>query len=645
MSAREGTGTPRARWHRVYFLLAAFDIITVCLGLALNQRLVTLYADAVRANTSWSTRLEQLAQLDRLSAGVNAPGNDIFDAPDGAAQVERQRLQLAAAHSRFDSAFASLRAEVAASAGPSRAAVLADLDDMQSGVRSMAGLTDGLLADFAAGHRSAAARGMAMMDRMYARTRAASESARRHVREAQAALLQRQRSRGVELEQEQWALGVMALLMLIGALLYGRRLAARAGSARAELEAQVAARTADLAEANAALQVYLAEREQLEAALRHAQKMEAVGRLAGGIAHDFNNLLTTVLAGSGLVLEELPPDDPVRQEVEEIRLAGERAAAVTRKLLLFSRRAEIEPATLDLNRVVSEAGALLHRLLGEDIALDIVLSDGPAWVRADASGLEQVVVNLAVNARDAMPRGGALRIATGWVHVDVAAVRRHPALRQGAYVALEVSDTGEGIAPELLPKIFEPFFTTKGTGEGTGLGLAIVYGIATQYDGAVLVDSTPGAGSRFTVFLPSAVTPESTSGERPAVAAPHGSETILVAEDEPSIRRLTERVLTRGGYHVLSAAGGAEAVGLAAATTEPIHLLLTDVVMPGVGGPEAAATIGRARPELKVLLMSGYADTKQFEHGAAEPGYALLRKPFTPSALLERVRAVLDERA
>jgi signal transduction histidine kinase/CheY-like chemotaxis protein len=487
-----------------------------------------------------------------------------------------------------------------------------------------------------------------MMDRMYARTRAFSESARRHVRVAQASLLQRQRARAADLERGEWALGAMAVLMVIGAALYGRRLARQASTARDELEREVAARTADLAEANAALHVQLAEREQLEAALRHAQKMEAVGRLAGGIAHDFNNLLTTVLAGSGLVLDELPADDPMRQEVEEIRHAGERAAAVTRKLLLFSRRAEVEPSTLDLNAVVGEAGAMLRRLLGEDIALEVALAEGPAWVRADVSGLEQVLVNLAVNARDAMPRGGPLRIATGSTHVDAAAVRRHPALRQGAYATLEVADAGQGIAPELLPRIFEPFFTTKKSGEGTGLGLAIVYGIVTQYDGAVLVDSAPGRGSRFTVFLPAARAPDEVRASAPeaaGVAAPHGHETILVAEDEPSIRRLTERVLARGGYRVLTAPTGVEAVGLAASTEEPIHLLIADVVMPGVGGPEAAATIARTRPELKVLMMSGYADVKLFEHGIRQPGYALLRKPFTPAALLEQVRAVLDGRA
>jgi signal transduction histidine kinase len=638
----------RPRWYLLYFALAAFDVLAVCIGLALNQHVVALYAEAVRANTQWSVRLERLADLDRLAADVNAPGNDVFDAADRPGIVELQRAQVVGARDRFEAGIAAFRADMDSSTGATRAAVLADLDGMQRSVGAMAGITADLLDDFAVGRRDLAGREMAMMDRMYARTRAFSESARRHVRVAQASLLQRQRARAAELERGEWALGTMALLMVIGAALYGRRLARQASTARDELEREVAARTADLAEANAALHVQLAEREQLETALRHAQKMEAVGRLAGGIAHDFNNLLTTVLAGSGLVLDELPADDPMRQEVEEIRQAGERAAAVTRKLLLFSRRAEVEPSTLDLNAIVSDAGAMLRRLLGEDIALEVALAEGAAWVRADASGLEQVLVNLAVNARDAMPRGGPLRIATGSTHVDAAAVRRHPALRQGAYVTLEVADAGQGIAPELLPRIFEPFFTTKKSGEGTGLGLAIVYGIVTQYDGAVLVDSAPGRGSRFTVFLPAARAPEEVRAGGPeaaAVAAPHGHETILVAEDEPSIRRLTERVLARGGYRVLSAPTGAEAVGLAASTAEPIHLLIADVVMPDLGGPEAAATIARTRPGLKVLMMSGYADVKLFEHGIRQPGYALLRKPFTPAALLEQVRAVLDGRA
>jgi hypothetical protein len=381
-----------------------------------------------------------------------------------------------------------------------------------------------------------------------------------------------------------------------------------------------------------------------EQQLRQAQKMEAVGQLAGGVAHDFNNLLGVIVGYSGLLMDALGPVDRRRPLVTAIEAAADQAAALTRQLLAFGRRQVLQPRRLDLNAVLDETAKLLRRLIGEDI--ELVLNRGAelAAVEADPVQLQQVLLNLAVNARDAMPTGGRLTIETANCELDATFSRIHSEIRPGPHVMLRVTDTGMGISPAALQHVFEPFFTTKDAGKGTGLGLSTVYGIVRQSGGCITVVSSPGSGAQFTVYLPPA------PSDRPDAAGPHlkrvaqGSETILVVEDEELLRRLTCRLLQTSGYRVLQAANGAEALEVARAYEAPIHLLVTDVVMPGMSGATLAAQLLAARPEIKVLYVSGYASDLIARHGVADGSPSLLHKPFSRDALSSRVRELLDGR-
>jgi two-component system cell cycle sensor histidine kinase/response regulator CckA len=379
---------------------------------------------------------------------------------------------------------------------------------------------------------------------------------------------------------------------------------------------------------------------QSEAQLRHAQKMEAIGRLAGGIAHDFNNHLTAIAGYSDLVLRRLHDADPLRELVHEIKRAGDRAATLTRHLLIFSRNQVVEPKIIDPNELIGSLGKMLQRLIGEDVVLSLDLGPEVSFVKADPSQLEQVVMNLAVNGRDAMPDGGRLVVRTRSVTLWKGA---HPTLEAGEYVAISVSDTGCGIDDEIKGRIFEPFFTTKEAGKGTGIGLSTVYGIVTKAGGDIRVTDTPGGGATFDILLPVAVEAIEPVA-RPAVEAPivRGGETVLVVEDESGVRRLTCEILKMGGYRVLDAANGGAALEICERAALEIDLVLTDVVMPGMGGRELAQQVVARWPEMKVLFMTGYTEDSIVRRNVAQGEIPLVQKPFTPAALLDKVRTTLD---
>jgi len=385
------------------------------------------------------------------------------------------------------------------------------------------------------------------------------------------------------------------------------------------------------------------EQRKTDAQLQQAQKMEFVGRLAGGVAHDFNNLLTMISGYGQLLKERLETDSPLHAYCEEIIKAGERAAGLTRQLLAFSRRQIVVPQVLDLNSVVADLEKMLRRLIGEDIELVTVPQHDLWMVKADRGQMEQVIVNLAVNAHDAMPQGGRLAIQTANRNLDESFVRTHPGATAGPHAMLVVSDTGAGIDSETLAHIFEPFFTTKEEGKGTGLGLATVYGIVKQSAGSIWVDSEPGQGSTFKVYLPRSDEPVLQVG--PVMQCPKstaGSETVLVVEDEHGVRSLVCNALAAQGYKVLEAYSSLRAASLMESYAEPIHMLLTDVVMPQMSGKVLANHMAALHPETRVLYMSGYTADAMVRHGILEPNTFLLQKPFTPSTLLQKVREVLD---
>jgi PAS domain S-box-containing protein len=385
------------------------------------------------------------------------------------------------------------------------------------------------------------------------------------------------------------------------------------------------------------------EQRHLEEQFRQAQKMEAVGQLAGGIAHDFNNLLTAILGNTQLLLRDLPPGDASRSDVEEIRKASERAAALTRQLLAYSRRQLLQPEVLDLNVVVAEMDRMLRRLIGEHIALATALAPDLGRVRADPSQLEQVIVNLVVNARDAMPDGGRLTIETANVDLDETYTEQHLGAAAGAYAMLAVTDTGTGMDASVRAHLFEPFFTTKEVGKGTGLGLATVYGIVKQSGGYISVYTEPGHGSSFKVYLPrTAPLPPAAAPAASRPTATRGSETILIVEDEAAVLALSRRALEKQGYTVLAAANPADALRLVERHGGAIHLLLTDVVMPGMSGRELAEQLAARRAGIRVLYMSGYPGDAIAQGGTLAPGSAFLSKPFAPDGLARKVRDVLD---
>jgi PAS domain S-box-containing protein len=382
-------------------------------------------------------------------------------------------------------------------------------------------------------------------------------------------------------------------------------------------------------------------RKQLEQELLHAQRMEGVGQLAGGIAHDFNNLLTVIGGRSHLVLARLRADDPLRRDLELIQTTADRATVLTRQLLAFSRKQLLQPRVVDANDLMQNSTDLLKRLIGEDIELVFVPGADLGRVRVDPGQLEQVIVNLAVNARDAMLGGGRLTIETSNVGLDAVYAARHVGVEPGAYVVLAVSDTGVGMDRAIQARIFEPFFTTKGPGKGTGLGLATVYGIVKQSGGHIRVYSEPGAGTVFRIYLPrtDAVVEADASGD---VTLPPGRDTVLLVEDELEVRRFARDVLERAGYTVLEATSVADAIQISERHRGLINVLLSDVVMPGMSGRALGEAIAAARPETKILFMSGYTDDAIVRHGVLEAGVHFLEKPFTPEALLVKVREVLD---
>jgi len=386
------------------------------------------------------------------------------------------------------------------------------------------------------------------------------------------------------------------------------------------------------------------EKAVLQEQLRQSQKIEAIGRLAGGIAHDFNNLLTVIKGYSQLSLIELKEDVPLRGNIEEIKKASEKAADLTRQLLAFSRRQILETRVLDLNTVLRDMDKMLHRLIGEDIELITLLADDLGRVKTDPGWVEQIIMNLAVNARDAMPSVGKLTIETANVELDGAYALNHIAVTPGRYVMLSVSDTGVGMTPEVRQQVFEPFFTTKEKGKGTGLGLSTVYGIVKQSGGNIWVYSEPGKGTTFKIYLPRVDEPlVELKGEVTKEELPRGDETILVVEDEEDLLKLAERILSRQGYTVLQTSSTSKAVEICKERTQPIHLILTDVVMPQMSGRELVEQCRKIREDFKILYMSGYTDNTIVHHGVLAEGLNYIQKPFTVDGLARKVREVLDK--
>lgn len=386
-------------------------------------------------------------------------------------------------------------------------------------------------------------------------------------------------------------------------------------------------------------------RRQLEGQFHQAQKMEAVGRLSGGIAHDFNNLLGVITGYSEVMQEQLEPSHPLRTCVDEVLGAARRAAELTRQLLVFSRQQVLEPRVLNLNVVVSDMEKMLCRMIGEDIELTTRLDPQLGRVKADVSQIEQTIMNLAVNARDAMPQGGKLTIETSNQEIDPAFARGHSfPVRQGSYVLLSVTDTGVGMDSVTQSRIFEPFYTTKEKGKGTGLGLSTVYGVVKQSGGYIDVVSEPGHGTTFKIYLPSVEEPIEPKPSAPSVPITiHADETILLVEDEISLRKLTRKLLELCGYTVLEAGSVHDAVEIGQHHSGPIHLLLTDVVMPGMHGPQLARQLNAIRPEVKVLYMSGYTGQSFSGTGALKSGSRFLQKPFTREGLAQKIRETLDD--
>lgn len=387
----------------------------------------------------------------------------------------------------------------------------------------------------------------------------------------------------------------------------------------------------------------ITHRKALEDQLRQAQKMEAVGQLAGGIAHDFNNLMMAVRGFADLLLTRLPPDSPYRSNVEQIQQAGDRAITLTRQLLAFSRRQMLLPKIINLNAVATNICQMLNTLIGEHITLTLELAPDLQAIKADPGQVEQVICNLAVNARDAMSHGGRLTIETRNVVVETAGSSEQGSLRPGSYVMMAVSDTGCGMDRATQDRIFEPFFSTKEQGKGTGLGLATVYGIITQSDGHIHVDSAPGRGTTFKIYFPRVLEQaKEVGGSRPLTAQFTGSETVLLVEDDEMIRFLVTEMLESHGYRVLAAKDGGEAVSISHDYPAPIHMLLTDVVMPGIRGPEVANQVRCHRPDIHVVYMSGYTDHSHLRQGLETATAHFLQKPVTCEVLIQTLRKVLD---
>jgi two-component system, NtrC family, sensor kinase len=411
-----------------------------------------------------------------------------------------------------------------------------------------------------------------------------------------------------------------------------------------ELEQHVAARTAELQTANEQLHREIAERKRAEEYFRQSQKMEAIGQLAGGVAHDFNNMLTVIRGYAQCLLAHPQLDHTVRGPMQQIDAAAERAANLTRQLLAFSRKQVLQPEPLQLPEVIQQLAKMLRRILGEDIALEIHTPTTGAGIVADRAMLEQVLLNLVVNARDAMPRGGQLQIHTDEVELTAATAAANPQARAGKFIRLQVVDAGCGIAPEVLPRIFEPFFTTKESGKGTGLGLATVYGVVKQHEGWIEVTSTVNQGTTFNLFFPANLTTVAPPSTQPEITpASGGRETILLVEDEPSLRKLTRTVLERYGYRVITAVSGPEALQLWSQHATEVDLLLTDMVMPGgISGYELAQRLLAQKTGLKVIYSTGYSLEMADRDAVLQPTDHFLSKPYTPEKLATAVRNCLD---
>jgi two-component system, cell cycle sensor histidine kinase and response regulator CckA len=385
------------------------------------------------------------------------------------------------------------------------------------------------------------------------------------------------------------------------------------------------------------------ERKKLEEQLLQSQKMEAIGRLAGGVAHDFNNMLTIISGYNRMVLDQLSPMDRLRGFHEEIGKAAERAESLTKQLLAFSRRQLMQPRVIDVNELLGHADKLLRRLIGEDIELILALAPGAGTIRADPGHIEQAVFNLAVNARDAMPRGGRLVIETGRVRLDEIYARTHTGVKPGDYVMIAVSDTGTGMDAETRGHIFEPFFTTKEQGKGTGLGLPMVYGTVKQSEGDIWVYSEPGRGTTFKLYFPQTNENPETLASVESPRAARGTETLMVVEDEDSVRELVATMLRQAGYTVLGATGAEQAVEIWASHKSPIAMLITDVVMPYVSGRQLAGQLLESHPDLKILFLSGYTENSVVHNGVLDAGVNFLAKPFSQEQLARKVREVLDK--
>ncbi len=423
----------------------------------------------------------------------------------------------------------------------------------------------------------------------------------------------------------------------------------RVTAANESLELRVQERTGDLAEKNRSLEEAVVnsrrlerERSDLEQQFQQAQKMESVGRLAGGIAHDFNNLLTVINSYASLAVNGLRKDDPLRADIQQILEAGNRAATLTKQLLAFSRKQVLEPKVIDLNEVIVDMDRMLQRLIGENIEFSTCLAQDLGRVNADPGQVEQVLMNLAVNARDAMPDCGKLTVETTNIVLDQEQASKIPDLVAGSYIMLVVSDTGQGMTSEVKSRLFEPFFTTKEKGQGTGLGLATVYGIVKQSGGSIWVQSEPGRGTAFNIYLPRIEAKKTALAPGRDAAHLRGTETVLIVEDEQAVRGLAKRILTAAGYHALTAANGGEALLHCERHGSKIHLVLTDVVMPQMGGGELVERLEKICPDLKTLYMSGYTDDAIVHHGVLEEGTQFIAKPFNVQSLLQKIREVLD---
>jgi len=388
----------------------------------------------------------------------------------------------------------------------------------------------------------------------------------------------------------------------------------------------------------------ISQRKRIEQQLAHAQKMEAVGRLAGGVAHDFNNMLTVIAGYGAMVLEELQGQGPLRSHVGEIVAAANRAATLTGQLLAFSRQQCMRPQVINLNTLIANTENMLRRLVREDAVLELILQGGLGSVRANPDQVEQAIVNLVVNARDAIPAGGRITVETANVCFDECYARTHTGVHPGEFAMIAVSDTGNGMDADVLRRVFEPFFTTKQQGKGTGLGLATVYGMVKQTGGDICVYSEPGKGTTFKLYFPAVEDPVAASPAVIVQPALRGDETILVVEDEPSVRGVTVKMVEQLGYVALAAASGAEALEMSKAQSGTIALLLTDVVMPNMNGRQLAAELAGTRPDMKVLYLSGYTESVAIQHGIVDASVPFLPKPFSRDALAKTIRDVLKTR-